>query len=85
MRNAQKTVVESLADNHEAFARLLEQNAKELDQNFGASSEQVVPKIRAAGAAIRQRGLVAHSQNRNLDRATVALIKKIEYCLRVSR
>lgn len=73
MRKAQNALMGSLVENHEAFARSIEENSSEGGSSAG---------LEKTASAFRQRGVSAKQTAAKLDIATGDLIRRIEICLK---
>lgn len=81
MQKAQQTLLGSLTDNHETFARTIENLTGAIENSPGQVSEESLRSIDKAAQAFRQRGAQARKSVAKMDAATSNLVQRIEKCL----
>jgi hypothetical protein len=82
MRKAQNAIMNSLANNHEAFAGTIEELTMNLELRSAKVPQQAIKSMNQTAQAFRQRGVQAKKQALKLDDATAELSDKIKNCLK---
>lgn len=81
MRQAQQTLLLSLASNHEVFASSVEDITSELRLSSKRIPARTLKSMNKNAQAFRVRGLKAKHQTEQLDEATADLIARLSLCL----
>lgn len=82
MRRAQRSILVSLANNHESFASSLEEVTADLELYSKKVPAKALKSMNKTASAFRARGIKAKRQADNLDEATADLIDNVERCLK---
>lgn len=82
MRRAQRTIMVSLANNHENFASSLEDVTAELELYSKKVPAKALKSMNKTAAAFRARGVKAKHQAEDMDEATAELIENVAACLK---
>lgn len=85
MHKAQQSLLGSLTDNHETFARTVENLTGSIENHSGVVTDDSLRSIDKAAQSFRQRGSQARQSVAKMDAATGNLIQRIEKCLRKNR
>lgn len=82
MRSAQKSILSSLAANHETFAGAYEDLKSDLELRSGRANSKATQAMGRTADSFRSRGLKAKQQAEKLDQATEKLIFELKACLK---
>lgn len=81
LRQAQQTIMTSLANNHETFATSLEEVTDELALRSSRVPPKAIQSMNKTAQAFRARGLKAKSQAAKLDLASSDLFARVSICV----
>lgn len=81
MQNAQKQIMTSLVNNHEAFASSLEEYSLILKDSKGTKSTGVSSSMTKSADAFRSRGLKGKQMAQQYHQASSDLLARVAQCL----
>lgn len=82
MKQANKTIQQSLISNHVLFASTLESYSDALVESAGRAHRTISLSMSNSADSYRERGLKAQKMMAQLDEASADLIQKISKCLK---
>lgn len=82
MKQANKTIQQSLISNHALFASTLESYSDALTESAGRAHRTLSMSMSSSADSYRERGLKAQKMMNQLDEASAELIQKISKCLK---